>query len=130
MERQDRDLHDDWYSGHGLITEVEMSLFPVCRVYYSNEFSNGSSMYNKIYRKRWIYPCYVRRKVSKESNSENEFSREFQAMEQVQEEIDANSKSLDDKKSLGVKRQKKNLFQNYGTLNIISEVIKFLCKTV
>lgn len=103
---QDRDLHDDWYSGHGLITEVEMSYSQFAECVTAMNLGDGVPCTIRYTEKDGYIPA-IAENVSKREQFRNEFSSTIsKAMEQVQEEIDAIQKSLDDKKSLGVKDRK------------------------
>ena len=103
---QNRHLHEDWYFGRGLITEVEMSYSQFAECITAMNLGDG-------------VPCTIRYTeedgnipVIAENNSKREqFRQEFsdkilKAMEKVQDQINEIQKSLDDKKNLGVKDRK------------------------
>ena len=103
---QDRDLHNDWYSGHGLITEVEMSYSQFAECITAMNVGDGVPCTIRYTEKDGHIPA-----IAKNESKREQFRQEFsdtilKAMEQVQEEIDAVQKSLDDKKNLGVKDRK------------------------
>lgn len=103
---QDRCLHEDYYYGHGLITEVEMSYSQFAECISTLNVGDGVPCTIRFTEKDGRIP-YIKENNSKREQFRNEFSSTIsKAMEQVQEEIDAIQKSLDDKKNLGVKDRK------------------------
>ena len=103
---QDRHLHGDWYSGRGLITEIEMSYSQFAECISTLNVGDGVPCTIRFTEKDGRLP-YIKENVSKREQFRNEFSSKIlKAMKQVQEEIDAIQKSLDDKKTLGVKDRK------------------------
>lgn len=102
----DRHLHNDWYSGHGLIIEVEMSYSQFAECISTMNLGDGVPCTIRYTEKDGYIPA-IAENLSKREQFRNEFSSTIsKAMKQVQEEIDAIQKSLDDKKSLGVKDRK------------------------
>ncbi len=103
---QNRHLHEDWYYGHGLITEVEMSYSQFAECITAMNVGDGVPCTIRYTEKDGHIPA-----IAKNESKREQFRQEFsdtilKAMEQVQEEIDAVQKSLDDKKNLGVKDRK------------------------
>lgn len=102
----DRQLHDDSYFGRGIIAEVEMSYSQFAECITAMNVGGGVPCTIRYTEKDGHIPAIVKNE-SKREQFRNEFSSTIsKAMEQVQEEIDAIQKSLDDKKSLGVKDRK------------------------
>lgn len=103
---QDRHLHEDWYYGRGLITEVEMSYSQFAECITAMNVGDGVPCTIRYTEKDGHIPA-IAKNESKREQFRQEFSDKIlKAMEQVQEEIDAVQKSLDDKKNLGVKDRK------------------------
>lgn len=103
---QDRHLHDDWYYGRGLITEVEMSYSQFAECITAMNVGDGVPCTIRYTEKDGHIPAIVENN-SKREQFRNEFSDTIlKAMEQVQDQINEIQKSLDDKKSLGVKDRK------------------------
>lgn len=103
---QNRHLHEDWYFGRGLITEVEMSYSQFAECITAMNVGDGVPCTIRYTEKDGNIP------VIAENNSKREqFRQEFsdkilKAMEKVQDQINEIQKSLDDKKNLGVKDRK------------------------
>lgn len=102
----DRQLHDDSYFGRGIIAEVEMSYSQFAECITAMNVGDGVPCTIRYTEKDGHIPA-----IAKNESKREQFRQEFsdtilKAMEQVQEEIDAIQKSLDDKKSLGVKDRK------------------------
>lgn len=103
---QDRHLHRDGYYGRGLITEVEMSYSQFAECITAMNVGDGVPCTIKYTEKDGDIPA-IAENNSKREQFRNEFSDTiFKAMEQVQDQINEIQKSLDDKKSLGVKDRK------------------------
>lgn len=104
---QERELHNDWYYGRGLITEVEMSYSQFAECITAMNVKDGVPCTIRFTEKDGYIP-YIKENKSKREEFRNEFSDTIlKAMEQVQDQINEIQKSLDDKKSLGVKDRKK-----------------------
>lgn len=103
---QDRYLHEDWYYGHGLITEVEMSYSQFAECITAMNVGDGVPCTIRYTEKDGHIPA-IAKNESKREHFRSEFSDTIlKAMKQVQEEIEVIQKSLDDKKNLGVKDRK------------------------
>lgn len=103
---QDRYLHEDWYYGHGLITEVEMSYSQFAECITAMNVGDGVPCTIRYTEKDGHIPA-IAKNESKREQFRSEFSDTIlKAMKQVQEEIEVIQKSLDDKKNLGVKDRK------------------------
>lgn len=103
---QDRDLHNDWYYGRGLITEVEMSYSQFAECITAMNVGDGVPCTIRFTEKDGYIP-YIKENKSKREEFRNEFSDTIlKAMEQVRDQINEIQKSLDDKRSLGVKDRK------------------------
>lgn len=86
--KQDRHLHDDWYHGRGLITEVEMSYSQFAECISSLNVGEGVPCTIRYTEKDGMVP-YIKENVSKREQFRNEFSETVsKAMEQVQEQMD------------------------------------------
>lgn len=109
--KQDRHLHDDWYHGRGLITEVEMSYSQFAECISSLNAGEGVPCTIRYTEKDGMVP-YIKENVSKREQFRNEFSETVsKAMEQVQEQINQIQESIDNKKSLGIKDRKEIISQ-------------------
>lgn len=102
----DRQLHDDSYFGRGIIAEVEMSYSQFAECITAMNVGDGVPCTIRYTEKDGHIPA-----IAKNESKREQFRQEFsdtilKAMKQVQEEIDAVQKSLDDKKNLGVKDRK------------------------
>lgn len=103
---QNRHLHEDWYYGHGLITEVEMSYSQFAECITAMNVGDGVPCTIRYTEKDGHIPA-IAKNESKREQFRSEFSDTIlKAMKQVQEEIEVIQKSLDDKKNLGVKDRK------------------------
>lgn len=103
---QDRHFHEDCYYGHGLITEVEMSYSQFAECISTLNVGDGVPCTIRFTEKDGEIP-YIKENKSKREQFRNEFSDTIlKAMEQVQDQINEIQKSLDDKKSLGIKDRK------------------------
>lgn len=103
---KDRHLHEDWYFGRGLITEVEMSYSQFAECITAMNVGDGVPCTIRYTEKDGNIPVIAENK-SKREQFRSEFSDTIlKAMKQVQEEIEVIQKSLDDKKNLGVKDRK------------------------
>lgn len=103
---QNRHLHEDWYFGRGLITEVEMSYSQFAECITAMNVGDGVPCTIRYTEKDGNIPVIAENK-SKREQFRSEFSDTIlKAMKQVQEEIEVIQKSLDDKKNLGVKDRK------------------------
>jgi len=103
---QDRHLHYDHYYGYGLITEVEMSYSQFAECISTLNVGDGIPCTIRFTEKDGEIP-YIKENKSKREQFRNEFSDTIlKAMEQVQDQINEIQKSLDDKKSLGIKDRK------------------------
>lgn len=103
---QDRHLHNDWYYGHGLIAEVEMSYSQFAECITAMNVGNGVPCTIRYTEKGGHIPA-IEENNSKREQFRNEFSDTItKAMEQVQNQIDQIQQSIDTKKSLGVKDRK------------------------
>lgn len=108
---QDRHLHDDWYSGHGLMAEVEMSYSQFAECISTLNVGDGVPCTIRFTEKDGRLP-YIKENVSKREQFRKEFSETIsKAMEQVQAQIDQIQESIDNKKSLGVKDRKEIISQ-------------------
>lgn len=104
--KQDRYLHGDNYYGRGLIAEVEMSFSQFAECITAMNVGDGVPCTIRYTEKDGYIPAIVENN-SKREQFRNEFSDTIlKAMEQVQDQINEIQKSLDDKKSLGVKDRK------------------------
>lgn len=103
---QNRHLHEDWYCGHGLITEVEMSYSQFAECITAMNVGDGVPCTIRYTEKDGNIPA-----IAKNESKREQFRQEFsdtilKAMEKVQDQINEIQKSLDDKKNLGVKDRK------------------------
>lgn len=103
---QDRHFHENCYYGHGLITEVEMGYSQFAECISTLNVGDGVPCTIRFTEKDGEIP-YIKENKSKREQFRNEFSDTIlKAMEQVQDQINEIQKSLDDKKSLGIKDRK------------------------
>lgn len=103
---QDRHFHEDRYCGRGLITEVEMSYSQFAECITAMNVGDGVPCTIRYTEKEGYIPA-IAENNSKREQFRNEFSDTIlKAMGQVQEQIDEIQKSLDEKKSFGVKDRK------------------------
>lgn len=103
---QNRHLHNDWYYGSGLITEIEMSYSQFAECISALNVGDGVPCTIRFTEKDGKIP-YIKENNLKREQFRNEFSDTIlKAMEHVQDQINEIQKSLDDKKSLGVKDRK------------------------
>lgn len=108
---QDRHLHDDWYYGRGLITEVEMSYSQFAECISTLNVGDGVPCTIRFTEKDGNIP-YIKENNSKREQFRNEFSNTIsKAMEQVQAQINQIQESIDNKKNLGVKDRKEIISQ-------------------
>lgn len=103
---QNRLLHEDWYYGRGLITEVEMSYSQFAECITAMNVGDGVPCTIRYTEKDGNIPA-IAKNESKREQFRQEFSDKIlKAMEKVQDQINEIQKSLDDKKNLGVKDRK------------------------
>ena len=108
---QHRHLHDDWYYGRGLITEVEMSYSQFAECISTLNVGDGVPCTIRFIEKDGNIP-YIKENNSKREQFRNEFSNTIsKAMEQVQAQINQIQESIDNKKNLGVKDRKEIISQ-------------------
>lgn len=107
----DRHLHNDWYFGRGLITEVEMSYSQFAECISTLNVGDGVPCTIRFTEKDGHIP-YIKENNSKREQFRNEFSDTIsKAMEQVQTQINQIQDSIDNKKNLGVKDRKEIISQ-------------------
>lgn len=104
--KQDRQLHNDSYFGRGIIAEVEMSYSQFAECITAMNVRDGVPCTIRYTEKDGHIPAIVKNNSKKEQFRQEFSDTILKAMKQVQEEIDAVQKSLDDKKNLGVKDRK------------------------
>lgn len=104
--KQDRQLHNDSYFGRGIIAEVEMSYSQFAECITAMNVGDGVPCTIRYTEKDGHIPAIVKNNSKKEQFRQEFSDTILKAMKQVQEEIDAVQKSLDDKKNLGVKDRK------------------------
>lgn len=103
---QERHLHRDSYFGRGLIAEVEMSYSQFAECITAMNVGSGVPCTIRYTEKDGNIPA-ISENNSKREQFRNEFSDTIlKAMEQVQNQIDEIQKSLDEKKTFGVKDKK------------------------
>ena len=122
---QDRYLHEDRYYGHGLIAEVEMSYSQFAECITAMNVGSGVPCTIRYTEKDQYIPA-IAENNSKEERFRNEFSDTIlKAMDQVQDQINEIQKSLDDKKSLGVKDRKEMISKLQQVKNNIGVNLDF-----
>lgn len=122
---QDRCLHEDGYYGRGLIAEVEMSYSQFTECITAMNVGDGVPCTIRYTEKYGHIPA-IAENNSKRERFRNEFSDTIlKAMDQVQDQINEIQKSLDDKKSLGVKDRKEMISKLQQVKNNIGVNLDF-----
>ena len=103
---EERGLHNDWFHGHGKIVEIEMSYSQFAECITAMNIGDGVPCTIRYTEKDGSIPM-IAENISKRQQFVDEFSENItNAMAQVQEQIDQIQKSINEKKSLGVKDRK------------------------
>lgn len=98
-----RNLSRDWYSGKGIIAEVEMSYSQFAECITAMNVGDGVPCTLRFTEREGEIPM-IAENNSKREQFVNEFSDTVKkAMEQVQKQIDDIQASIDGKKNLGIK---------------------------
>lgn len=122
---QERILHEDYYYGRELIAEVEMSYSQFAECITTMNFGSGVPCTIRYTKEDGYIPAIIDND-SKRERFRNEFSDTIlKAMDQVQDQINEIQKSLDDKKSLGVKDRKEMISKLQQVKNNIGVNLDF-----
>lgn len=125
---QYRDLFNDWYHGRGIIAEVEMSYSQFAECISAMNVGNGVPCTIRYTEKDGDIPA-IAENNSKREQFRNEFSDTIlKAMEQVQEQIDEIQKSLDEKKTFGVKDKREMMSKLQQVKSKIGNNLDFCVK--
>ncbi len=123
--KQDRHLSKDWYYGHRLIAEVEMSYSQFAECITAMNVGDGVPCTIRYTEKDGYIPA-IAENNSKREQFRNEFSDTIlKAMEQVQDQINEIQKSLDEKKAFGVKDRKEMISKLQQIKNNIGSNLDF-----
>lgn len=122
---EERGLHNDWFHGKGKIIEIEMSYSQFAECITAMNIGDGVPCTIRFTERDGHIPM-ISENVSKRKQFVDEFSENIsKAMAQVQEQIDQIQKSIDEKKSLGVKDRREIISKLNSVKNNIGANLDF-----
>lgn len=109
--KQYRDFHEDFYSGRGLITEIEMSYSQFAECISALNVGDGVPCTIRFTEEDGYIP-YIKEDNSKREQFRKEFSDKIsKAMEQVQDQINKIQESIDSRNNFGIKDRQEIISQ-------------------